>query len=390
MSLAGAPDEFDSPNIRDRVASRPPARRLAIAAGGTGGHITAGLAIAEAYREAFADVSVSFIGTAYGLEGRLVPSAGYSLDVVAGTPVAGESPLGKTRAVWNMAVGAAQARRVLERRRSKLVIGFGGYASAGVLLAARSMGLRVAIQEANVVPGMANRLLSHLANRTYLGFGDARQSIHGGKIRVTGNPVRSEISEIASRKPARRDSWDAASRVVVLGGSLGSRFLNREAPALLERIAGLGVALEVRHQTGEPDPGPVAQLYRNAGISASVDSFISDIADTYLWADFAITSAGALTLAELSASGIPALLIPLKGSAGDHQVANAKSFAAATGGWWVSEDTWDAGPLAERIASLLRGVENWESASKRVREFATPDAARALVADCEELMSGRW
>jgi UDP-N-acetylglucosamine--N-acetylmuramyl-(pentapeptide) pyrophosphoryl-undecaprenol N-acetylglucosamine transferase len=390
MSLAGARDEFDSPSSRNGVASRLAPRRLTIAAGGTGGHITAGLAIAEAYQEAFADVSVCFIGTACGLESRLVPSAGYPLEIVTGTPVAGESLLGKTRAVWNMAAGAAQARRVLIRRRSKLVIGFGGYASAGVLLAARSMGLRVAIQEANVVPGMANRLLGRLADRTYVGFGDARSAMRGGTVRVTGNPIRSEISEIAARKPARRDSWDAPSRVIVLGGSLGSRFLNREAPALLDRVAGLGVALEVRHQTGESDPAPVARVYRNAGISASVESFISDIAATYQWADFAITSAGALTLAELSASGIPALLIPLKGSARDHQVANAKSFAASTGGWWVSEDAWDSGPLAERIASLLRGVEEWESASKRVREFATPDAARALVADCEELMSGRW
>jgi UDP-N-acetylglucosamine--N-acetylmuramyl-(pentapeptide) pyrophosphoryl-undecaprenol N-acetylglucosamine transferase len=390
MSLAGARDGFDSPNSRDRVAGQRAPRRIAIAAGGTGGHITAGLAIAEAYQKAFADVSVCFIGTACGLESRLVPSANHPLEIVTGTPVAGESLLGKTWAVWNMAAGAAQARQVLLRLRSKLVIGFGGYASAGVLLAARSMGLRVAIQESNIVPGMANRLLSRLADRTYLGFDAARRSIHGGKVRVTGNPIRSEISEVAARRSPRRDSWDGPSRVIVLGGSLGSRFLNREAPVLLNRIARLGVALEVRHQTGESDSATVTQAYRNAGIPASVDSFISDIADTYQWADFAITSAGALTLAELAASGIPALLIPLKGSAGDHQIANAKSFAASTGGWWVSEGAWDSSVLAERIASLLRGVEEWESASKRVREFATPDAARVLVADCEELMSGRW
>jgi UDP-N-acetylglucosamine--N-acetylmuramyl-(pentapeptide) pyrophosphoryl-undecaprenol N-acetylglucosamine transferase len=390
MSLAGARDGFDSPSLENRVSSGLAPRSLAIAAGGTGGHITAGLAIAEAYQKAFADVSVCFIGTACGLERRLVPSAGFPLEIVPGTPVAGESLLGKTRAVWNMAAGAAQARRVLRRRRSKLVIGFGGYASAGVLLAARSMGLRVAIQESNAVPGIANRVVGRLADRTYVGFDIARRSIHWGKVRVTGNPIRSEITELATRKPPRRDSWDCPSRVIVLGGSLGSRFLNREVPVLLDRVARLGVALEVRHQTGDSDSEPVVRAYRDAGISASVESFISDIAGTYQWADFAITSAGALTLAELSASGIPALLIPLKGSAGDHQVANAKSFAASTGAWWVSEDAWDSGSMAERIASLLHGVEEWESASKRVREFATPDAARALVADCEELMSGRW
>jgi len=390
MSRAGTRGGFDSREFEAAARDEPVGRRLAIAAGGTAGHITVGLAIAEAYRQAFDDVSICFIGTPAGLEERLVPLAGYPLEIVAGTPVAGESGLGKSRAVWNLAAGARQARRILIRRRTRLLIGCGGYASAGALIGARSLRLRVAIQEANIVPGMANRLLSRLADRVYLGFEAAAGSIGGSKIRVTGNPVRSEISRTGASKRQRISADRECARVVVMGGSLGSRFLNQQAPKLLEAIANLGVAIDVRHQTGNEDPAPVAAAYRAAGISAHVEAFISDMADTYQWADFAITSAGALTLAELAACGLPALLIPLRNSAGDHQVANARAFAARTGGWWVTEEAWDPGPLAERIALLLRGTENWQSASKRMRELATPDAARALVADCEELMSGQW
>ena len=390
MSLAGASTGFDSSSLLVETGSVPTSRRLAIAAGGTAGHVTAGLAIADAYQEAFDDVSICFIGTARGLEGRLVPSSGYPLEIVAGTPIAGMQRRQKTRAVWDMLAGAAQARRALRRHQSKLVIGVGGYASAGVLLAARSLGLRIAIHESNIVPGMTNRLLGRLAHRTYVGFDRARRSIGGGDIRVTGNPVRSEITAVTAKRRSRTDSWTGPARVVVLGGSLGSRFLNDETPKLLECVAGLGVALEVRHQTGSTDPQTVARSYEAAGISASVERFISDMAETYHWADFAITSAGALTLAELAASGLPSLLVPLSDSAGDHQVENAKAFADATGGWWVPQSEWNTGPLAERMASLLLGVEEWESASKRVRELATPGAARALVTDCEELMSGHW
>ena len=390
MSLAGTRGERDLAGSEGDSGGEPIERRLAIAAGGTAGHISVGLAIAEAYREAFDDVSICFIGTPAGLEERLVPSAGYPLEIIAGTPVAGESGLGKSRALWNLAAGVRQARRILARRRTRLMIGCGGYASAGAVVAARSLGLRVAIQEANVVPGMANRLLGGLADRVYLGFEVAAGSIGGKKVRVTGNPVRSEITRTGSSKRQRALTDAARARVVVLGGSLGSRFLNREAPELLKRIANLGVAIDVLHQTGNEEPAPIAAAYRAAGIPARVETFISDMAGTYQWADFAITSAGALTLAELAACGVPALLIPLRNSAGDHQVANAKAFADRTGGWWVAEAAWDSRSLADRISSLLRGTENWQSASKRVRELANPDAARALVADCEGLMSRQW
>jgi UDP-N-acetylglucosamine--N-acetylmuramyl-(pentapeptide) pyrophosphoryl-undecaprenol N-acetylglucosamine transferase len=390
MSLAGTRGGSDYPKYEGDASGARFERRLAIAAGGTAGHITVGLAIAEAYRQAFDDVSVCFIGTPAGLEERLVPSAGYPLEIVAGTPVAGESSLGKSRALWNLAAGARQARRVLVGRRTRLMIGCGGYASAGALFAARSLGLRVAIQEANIQPGMANRLLSRLANRVYLGFEAAAGSIGGSKARVTGNPIRSEIARTGASRRQRAHTDNEPARVIVMGGSLGSRFLNDQVPKLLERIVNLGVSIEVRHQTGIEESAPIAATYEAAGISAHVEAFISDMADTYQWADFAITSAGALTLAELAACGLPALLIPLRDAAADHQAANAKAFADRTGGWWVTEEDWDPIPLADRISSLLRGTENWQSASKRVRELANPDAARALIADCEELMSGQW
>jgi UDP-N-acetylglucosamine--N-acetylmuramyl-(pentapeptide) pyrophosphoryl-undecaprenol N-acetylglucosamine transferase len=389
MSLAGRTQGYDSHGEPPAARRHErPVRRIAIAAGGTAGHVTAGLAVAEAYRAEFDDVSVCFIGTEQGLESRMIPDAGHELELVAGTPLAGETFGGKLKAVWNMGVGAVQARRVLSRSGARLVIGFGGYASSGALLAARSLGLRIAIHESNVVLGMTNRLLGRLADRTYLGFeSTAREN---SEARVTGNPVRGEITECAARKAERSADWDRPARVAVLGGSLGSKFLNARAADLLGRVAELGAGVEVRHQAGDVDLDSIRRTYAQAGVTANVTPFISDMGEVYRWADFAVTSAGALTLAELAASGLPALLIPLRGSAGDHQVANARAFAGATGGWWVAEQDWDAETLAPRVASLLLGVEEWESASKRVRELATPGAARAMVQDCEELMSGQW
>jgi UDP-N-acetylglucosamine--N-acetylmuramyl-(pentapeptide) pyrophosphoryl-undecaprenol N-acetylglucosamine transferase len=388
MQTAGTRGEDDFSKIEDSTRREAIPRRIAIAAGGSAGHITVGLAIAEAYQEAFDDVSVCFIGTPSGLEAQLVPAAGYPLEIIAGSPLARESGLGKSKALWNVAVGARQARERLADKKIQLVIGCGGYASAGTLVAARSLGTRVAIHEANVAPGIANRLLGRLADRVYLGFESAAKSFRSSKTFVTGNPIRSEIARAGAGMRSR--SGNQPARVVIMGGSLGSRFLNREAPKMLECVANLGAPIEVLHQAGNEDPSPIAAAYKTAGISARVATFIPDMADVYRWADFAITSAGAMTLAELAACGLPALLIPLREAAADHQAANAKTYADWTGGWWVTEAAWDADSLADRVAAMLRGTENLQSASKRIRELAIPNAARAVVDGCEELMSGQW
>jgi len=196
------------------------------------------------------------------------------------------------------------------------------------------------------------------------------------------------FTRIAAARTPPTGRGDGARRLLVTGGSLGSEFLNRAVPELVGRLRDLGLALEVRHQTGHRDAPAVARAYADAGIAASVTPYIDDMPGAYAWADFAITCAGAITLAELAAAGLPALLVPYAPASEDHQRPNAQAFADATGVWWVSEDAWRATTLAERLALLLTDETAWRALSARLRALAPFDAAARVVAECEALLHG--
>jgi UDP-N-acetylglucosamine--N-acetylmuramyl-(pentapeptide) pyrophosphoryl-undecaprenol N-acetylglucosamine transferase len=354
--------------------------------GGTAGHVYPALAIAEAYQRACEYVDLLFIGTAVGFEGRLVPASGHRLQMIQGTPLVGTGLGGKLRALSTLSVGITQARRLLQAHDAQLVVGLGGYASVGVLLAARSLGLRTVIHEANLVPGLANRLLGRLAHRVYLGFEAAGWAFAPDRTVITGNPVRPEI--VASSMAIRRAPcpYTRPVHILVTGGSQGSPFLNQSAPALLSQVAALGIALHIRHQSGDADPQPVHTAYAQAGLTASVTSYIPDMAQAYQWADFVIARSGAGTIAELAVCGLPALLVPLPNSANNHQTVSATAYAQAGAGWWVQEHAWHTPTLATRLGALLNNASAWIAMSTRARSLATPHAAEALVADCEALM----
>jgi len=363
-------------------------RRVALIGGGTAGHVYPALAVAAAYRQARPNVDVLFLGTRAGYEGRLVPQHGYRFELVAGAPLYGVNLAGKLRAVAGVFVGAARAHRLFKRHGTEMVIGFGGYTSAGPLLAARLVGITTAIHEANVVPGLTNKWLSRLVDRVYLGFESAGRELASACCRVTGNPVRRQIAAL-SREPRQAPRpADRRTRILVTGGSQGARFFNQQAPGLLRCLAANQIDVEVRHQVGETDRGPVAAAYAEAGIAARVEQYFDDIADCYRWADFALARAGAMTIAELAVAGLPALLVPLPSAADDHQTPNASAWASETGGWWVSETEWRAEALAGRIAARLRDTADWTAASQHLRHWATTDAAARIVNECEALLRG--
>jgi UDP-N-acetylglucosamine--N-acetylmuramyl-(pentapeptide) pyrophosphoryl-undecaprenol N-acetylglucosamine transferase len=357
-------------------------RRVAIAAGGTAGHVHPALAIADAYRDAVDDLSVVFLGTPDGLEARLVPRHGYRLAPIPAAPLFGVGIAGKLRAMTALVAGTAAARRVLHEQRSEIVVGFGGYASAGTLLAARTLGIPMVVHEANAVAGLTNRLLGRLADRVALGFASAAEGFAAAKTLVTGMPVGAAILRLGATT-ATRPRDHAPLHVLVCGGSGGSGFLNARVPELLARVAARGPALAVRHQVGAASPAPTAAAYARAGIPADVVPYLADMADAYDWADFAVTCAGAATLAELAAVGLPALLVPLAHAARDHQTANARAFAALTGVRWVCESDWSIAALAPEVADLLGSPPARAAAAVRMRAAARPDAARAVVAACE-------
>jgi UDP-N-acetylglucosamine--N-acetylmuramyl-(pentapeptide) pyrophosphoryl-undecaprenol N-acetylglucosamine transferase len=371
------------------VIAHPPrtlhGRRIAIAGGGTAGHVQPALAVAEAYRSALPDVDILFLGTPDGAESRLVPAHGYRLATVTAAPFFGVGTAGRLRSVTALMAGAVQARRVLRAEGSELVLGFGNFASAGALLGARTIGLRTVIHEANAVAGVANRLLGRLVDRVLLGFAEAAPAFPLRTTALTGTPVRAAVRALAGARAEPRAPGPV--RVLVVGGSQGSPFLNANVPGVVVRVARRGVPLEVRHQTGRGDPAQVRAAYQRGGVAADVQTSFDDVTAAYRWADLAIACAGAITLAELAIAALPALLVPLATAALDHQRANARAFAVVTGAWWTGEDAWDAAVAEERLAVLVASAGERRAAAARMAAAARPDAAHAVVAACESLLT---
>ncbi len=378
-----------------KIAVKSSIRRVALVAGGTAGHVYPALALADAYRQAVNGLEVVFLGTDRGFETQLVPQYGYPLQTVRAAPAMRVSFSGKLLAAERLFTETLAARHLLKAAKVQLVIGFGGFATPCVLLAARSLGLHTAIYEANVLPGRANRLAGCFVDRIYLNFQiAARRFSHQQRIRLTGYPLRPEIIRASLHRhgpPPRAP--DSACHILVTGGSEGSPFLNQNVPDLIGKMAAQGLHLQVRHQTGDQAVEAVRDRYAQQGISGSVSAYFSDMAEAYHWADFAITCAGTGTLAELAYCGIPALIVPLATAADDHQVFNARRFAEISGALWVRESDWRLNTLADAIISLVTQPDLWLAAARGMREAQRTmplDAASKIIADCEALMQDRW
>jgi len=373
--------------IADTRAGGHALERLVIAGGGTGGHVYPAVALVEAFRAAHPSLDVTFVGMAGGREETIAPAHGMRFAAVAGAPYYGVGPLGRLRMLERLAAGVADARRVLRAARPQLVLGLGGFATAGTVLAARTLRLPSVVYEANATAGLSNRLLARVADRILLGFGSAARDFPAGRCRTTGVPVRRELLHAAAtRAPVWRPGSGRPFRVLVMGGSHGSAFLNARVPPLLAEVGRLGIALAVRHQTGDGDVGAVREAYARMRVGADVASFVDDVGAAYGGADFAVTCAGAGTLAELATVGVPSLIVPLAKAARDHQVANVAAFAAVTEVWWTTERAWDASTLGRRLAALALDAGALRDAGARMRAAATPDAASAFRSACEALV----
>ncbi|MBM4344503.1 MAG: undecaprenyldiphospho-muramoylpentapeptide beta-N-acetylglucosaminyltransferase [Deltaproteobacteria bacterium] len=353
---------------------------VALAGGGTGGHVVPALALADAFAAAGTDVL--FIGTEHGYEATMVPKRGYRIELVPGSRLVGGSLATKLRGLVHLVRGLLAARRLLRREAPDLVLGVGGYASGAALLAAKTLGIPSGVHESNAVPGLTNKVLGRLVDRVYLGFSAALHAFPAQKSRISGNPVRAEIAAVGERRMPRER---AQAHILVIGGSQGSQFLNERVPALLLGLAAAGVPIAVRHQVGKLNPAPVQATYTLGEVQARVEGFIDDMAAAYAWADVAITRSGSGTVAELAAAALPALLVPFPHAAGDHQAANATAFCAEGAGRWVRQDAWNQADLSSWLGRLLTDADRWSAASDAARNFALPQAARAVVADC-----GQW
>jgi UDP-N-acetylglucosamine--N-acetylmuramyl-(pentapeptide) pyrophosphoryl-undecaprenol N-acetylglucosamine transferase len=353
-------------NVAATAASAP----VMIFAGGTGGHIFPGLAVAAALRAR--DVPVVWLGAEGGMETRLVPQHGIAIDTIAISGLRGKGLATLLRAPLRVLSAIRAAAKVLHKHRPRAVVSFGGFAAGPGGIAAVIAGVPLLVHEQNRAPGMTNRVLAKFARRVLTGFPDA----FPGRETVVGNPVRSAISEIAP--PALRFA-DASPRlrVLVLGGSQGARALNVALPKALSQLP--GIDCEVRHQCGEKMREEAQRAYVDAGVAATVESFIVDMAAAYAWADIIVCRAGALTLAEVCAAGVASVLVPLPTAVDDHQTKNGLYLVERGAAVLLKQDE----TLAERLTTTLRTLAS--DAAKRLamaeaaRSLAKPDAAERVV-----------
>ena len=346
-----------------------------ILAGGTGGHIFPGIAVARAL--ARRGVPVVWLGSSHGLETKLVPAAGIRLRTIGVTGLRGKGAAGWALAPFRLGRALWQALRVLREEAPRSVLSFGGFAAGPGGMAAWVLRRPLLVHEQNRIPGLTNRTLARVAARTMAGFPDSFGAQGGEWV---GNPVRSEIAAL-SPPAVRFAGRDGAPRVLVLGGSQGARALNAAVPLALAQA---GVHAEVRHQCGERLREHAERAYRDAGIAASVEPFIDDMAAAYAWADLVVCRAGALTLAELAAAGCGALLVPFPHAVDDHQTRNAAFFVERHAAELLPEGADLAQRLGTRLAALLPQREQLLAMAEAARRLHSEDAADVVARACIE------
>ncbi len=359
---------------------------VCIAAGGTGGHLYPGIALAQEMVRQEKESDIQFVGTRRGLESRILPATGFDLCCIAVRGVMGKSPIGALRALAQLPLGIAQCIGLLRRRRSELVIGIGGYTSPPLLVAAFLLGIPRVIVEPNVVPGLANRVLSRIANLVLLGFEETRECFRGVQTRVVGMPLRHEFRGCAEREGVRgRES--ARRTLLVFGGSQGSRAINREVIRTLSQLHSTSLQLRVVHQTGEEDCMAVREQYADMGIDATVVVTLNDMPQAYADADLVICRAGAGTISELTACGRPAILIPFPAAAQNHQLRNAQVIENQGAAVVIEESQFGGEVLADMIQSLMTDFDRLEGMAERSRWLGHPRATEESVNCCRELLA---
>ena len=350
-----------------------------IMAGGTGGHVFPALACAREFQAR--GYQVHWLGTPRGIENELVPAAGLPLHRIDISGLRGKGKLSLLKAPLQILHALWQARRVVRELEPVCVLGMGGYVTGPGGLAARLCGVPLIIHEQNAVAGTANRLLARIAQRICEAFPDTFAA--SSKRRTTGNPVREELFLETPRDPlaGRR------TRLLVMGGSLGAEPLNKLVPAALARLEP-AQRPEVFHQAGKQHAEITAERYREQAVDAQVQPFIKDMAQAYAWADLLICRAGALTVSELAAAGLPSLLIPLPHAIDDHQSRNAQYLASAGAAVALNQHTTDAATLAAQLTEVLMHQDKLVAMGATARRLAKPDATRTVVDICLEVARG--
>ena len=352
------------------------ARTFLIAAGGTGGHLYPGIAVADELKRRDASLRVVFAGTRRGLETRLVPRAGYELALLPVLPLNGVGLLRMLQGLALLPWSLLRAAALVLRLRPAAVLGVGGYASGPVALAAAWLGVPTVILEPNARPGFTNRALGPFVTRAACAYEDARRSF-GDKAVITGNPVRGGFAAVTA-KPHRPPFC-----LLAFGGSQGSRVLNRALLAALPHLPG-AERLRIVHQTGEAMREEVAAGYAAAAREAEVVAFLDDMPARFAAADLVLSRSGATSCAELTVAGKAALLVPFAAAADDHQRSNARALEAAGAARVIQEAQLTGESLAAELSELIESPQRIAALEQAARGLAKPDAARRVAVLLED------
>ncbi len=357
------------------------AQTVVIAAGGTGGHIYPAMAVARVLEKR--KVPVVWIGTKEGLESRIVPAANIDIRFINVSGLRGSGLKGAITGPFKVIGACVQSMRILSDVRASAVLGMGGFVSGPVGLAAVFTRRMLVLHEQNAVAGMTNKWLGRLANRVYC----AMPNVFPKKVGAiaVGNPVRDSIASLGEQKVKAKPMAESALRVLIIGGSRGARALNEVVPNAMGELLNKQpeLPLHVWHQTGPADESTVKQTYAPLGERAKsiqVSAYIEDVTEAYRWADVIICRSGAMTVSELSAAGLPGVLVPYPHHADNQQTHNAKFLSDAGAAVLAPESELSAESLAKTLADLSATPDTLARMAKAARALHQPDAA-IVVAD---------
>ena len=351
---------------------------ICIMAGGTGGHIFPGLAVAQELQKR--GEIVHWIGSKHGLEGRLVPESGIPMHFLAVRGLRGKHGLQRITGPVRLGISILQAMILMMRLKPSVCVGFGGYPAGPGGIAARIMQVPIVIHEQNAVAGMTNRHLAKFATKVLTAFSDV---LPGGEC--VGNPIRPEIDTVGRDRISNGPQPSDSTRVLVIGGSQGAKALNEKLPEKLKEVAGQ-YGIEVTHQTGVVGKNQVDEQYQALDLDATVVAFISRMDEAYREADIVVCRAGALTVSELASAAMPSVLIPFPKAVDDHQTKNGQQLQSAGAAVVVQEHDLDI--FVAKLSDILRAPETLTQMAHAARSVAKPEATQRVADAVMEVVNG--
>lgn len=351
--------------------------RVILAGGGTGGHLFPGLAVAREFQRRDAMTEILFVGTERGIEARVLPREGFRLETITVKGLKGRGVRGMLDALYGIPAGLLQSLGIVKRFRPDCVLGLGGYASGPLLLAAKLRGIRCAIMEQNLQPGFTNKILARFVDKIFTSYRDTASYLPRTKVLETGNPVRWQRLPDAPK--------GERFTLLIFGGSAGAHRINMAVLDALKQMTDLASQLRIVHQTGAADFPAISKAYQALPFDAEALPFIEKMDDAYARADLVLCRAGATTVAELTAFGKAALLIPYPYAIYDHQRWNAQALADQGAAEMILEQELNGAALGLRLRAYLADPKKIESMGRAALSMGRPEAAGRIVDECYEL-----